>query len=175
MTLPASGSISLWGIASEFGLAQTAVFPTAFYGKGGAPASGALSFSNFYGRSGLSVTVHGGSYNKSAGTGSATASYLLSSDGTERDQDNINVGTWISNPASRGSYWVRATLVSGSAPTSGTLNAWTNLSTSQGWGITQIGNGEKSCSLNIQVASDSGGSSIVSSATLDLHASVGLI
>lgn len=52
MTLPASGAISLSQIAAEFGLASNAAFPTAFYGKGGAPASGALGFSDFYGRSG---------------------------------------------------------------------------------------------------------------------------
>lgn len=52
MTLPASGEIGLHQIASEFGIATNSVFPTAFYGLGGAPGSGALSFSDFYGRSG---------------------------------------------------------------------------------------------------------------------------
>jgi hypothetical protein len=54
MTLPASGAISLGQIAAEFGLASSSAFPSAFYGKGGAPGSGALSFSDFYGRSGAS-------------------------------------------------------------------------------------------------------------------------
>lgn len=53
MTLPASGAIGLGQIAAEFGIAANSVFPTAFYGLGGAPASGALSFSDFYGRSGV--------------------------------------------------------------------------------------------------------------------------
>jgi hypothetical protein len=57
VTLPASGSISLHEIAAEFSLAQTAIFPSAFYGKGGAPASGALSFADFYGRSAAVVVV----------------------------------------------------------------------------------------------------------------------
>lgn len=51
MTLPASGTITLEQIADEFSLAHNSVFPTDFYGKGGAPASGALAFSDFYGRS----------------------------------------------------------------------------------------------------------------------------
>ena len=57
MTLAASGALGIGtgtanrDIAVEFGLASNAVFPTAFYGKGGAPASGALSFADFYGRS----------------------------------------------------------------------------------------------------------------------------
>jgi len=57
MTLPASGTITLAQIAAEFGLASTAIFPTAFYGKGGAPASGTLSFADFYGRSAPAVVV----------------------------------------------------------------------------------------------------------------------
>ena len=52
MTLPASGPINLAQIAAEFGLASTTPFPSGFYGKGGAPSSGPLSFEDFYGRSG---------------------------------------------------------------------------------------------------------------------------
>lgn len=52
MTLPASGAISLSQIAGEFGLATNSTFPAAFYGKGGAPASGVLRFGDFYGRTG---------------------------------------------------------------------------------------------------------------------------
>jgi hypothetical protein len=50
MTLQASGAISLAQLAAEFGLPANTPFPTGFYGKGGAPASGALSFADFYGR-----------------------------------------------------------------------------------------------------------------------------
>lgn len=51
MTLPASFPISWQQICDEFGLAYTSSWPSAFYGKGGAPASGNLSFSDFLGRS----------------------------------------------------------------------------------------------------------------------------
>lgn len=51
MTLPASFPISWQQICNEFGLAYTSSWPSAFYGKGGAPASGNLSFSDFLGRS----------------------------------------------------------------------------------------------------------------------------
>lgn len=52
MALPASGTITWQQICTEFSLdPSTAVWPTNFYGKGGAPASGALSFADFYGRS----------------------------------------------------------------------------------------------------------------------------
>lgn len=54
MTLPASGPISIGTggtINTEFGIAANAIFPNAFYSRGGAPASGPLSLSDFYGRS----------------------------------------------------------------------------------------------------------------------------
>jgi len=56
MTLPASGPISLTQIAAEFGLPANSAFPAAFYGKGGAPASGPLSFADFYGRSAFTLS-----------------------------------------------------------------------------------------------------------------------
>lgn len=54
MTLPLSGPLVLGSggnLTTEFGLAANAVFPTAYYSKGGAPASGPLSMTDFYGRS----------------------------------------------------------------------------------------------------------------------------
>ena len=57
MTLPSSGPISINDIAAEFGLPSNSVFPTAFYGLGGAPSSGPLSFSDFYGRSASSISA----------------------------------------------------------------------------------------------------------------------
>jgi len=57
MTLPSSGPITLFQIADEFGLAHNSVFPTAFYGKGGAPSSGVLTFTTFYGRSNYSLSA----------------------------------------------------------------------------------------------------------------------
>lgn len=74
MTLPGSGALSLNDIIAEFGLASDATFPTEFYGLGGAPSSGALSFSDFYGRSNVIFTPDGGSVGAS---GLGGASYTL--------------------------------------------------------------------------------------------------
>ena len=57
MTLPASGPISLGQIADEFGLPHMTPFPSGFYGKGGAPSSGPLSFADFYGRSAFTLSA----------------------------------------------------------------------------------------------------------------------
>jgi hypothetical protein len=63
MTLPASGTITWSQICTEFSLNPvTAVWPTNFYGLGGAPGSGNLSFADFYGRSA------GGTYTPVPGT-----------------------------------------------------------------------------------------------------------
>lgn len=92
MTLQASGPISINDIAAEFGIANNSEFPTAFYGLGGAPASGALSLSDFYGRSNTlpvdftigARTGAGTTYRRtltssvSGGSGSYTYSWSLS-------------------------------------------------------------------------------------------------
>jgi hypothetical protein len=63
MTLPTSPPISITQINAEFGIAVGAVWPAAYYGKGGAPSSGALSFADFLGRSsGAIYTPAPGSY-----------------------------------------------------------------------------------------------------------------
>jgi hypothetical protein len=62
-----SNPITWANLCTEFSLDPlTAVFPASFYGKGGAPATGVLSFQDFVGRSG------GGSYTPTPGTYSYT-------------------------------------------------------------------------------------------------------
>lgn len=60
MTLPNSGPLSISQIAAEYGVSLPCVFPDAFYGKPGIPASGALSISTFYGKSNVTFTPDGG-------------------------------------------------------------------------------------------------------------------
>lgn len=62
MTLPLSGPISIGGsgtsdITTEFGMSPDTTFPGGFYGLGGAPSSGPLSFSDFYGRARNSISA----------------------------------------------------------------------------------------------------------------------
>jgi hypothetical protein len=67
MALPGSGTITWQQICAEFGLdPATAVWPTSFYGKGGAPAAGTLGFADFYGR------ANGGTFTPPPGTYSYT-------------------------------------------------------------------------------------------------------
>lgn len=71
---------SLYQIADEFSLARSTPFPSGFYGKGGAPASGPLSFADFNGRSAVTTltavvtpSVTGTAVNASGTTNAATA------------------------------------------------------------------------------------------------------
>lgn len=60
MTVPLTGPVVLGAggnLTTEFGLANNAVFPTAYYGKGGAAGSGPLSFEDFRGRSNTAVAT----------------------------------------------------------------------------------------------------------------------
>lgn len=58
------------------------------------------------------------------------------------------------------SYWMRATIVSGSL-TTGTTGSWLALSSNRLFGVTAPSNGVKSCTLYFQLATDSGGTNII--------------
>lgn len=78
MALPASGEITFAQICAEFGLnAATAVWPASFYGKGGAPSSGPLSFADFYGRAGVSVTINPATSYSEGATSVGNASHTV--------------------------------------------------------------------------------------------------
>jgi hypothetical protein len=70
-----------------------------------------------------------------------------------------------------GSYWVRATLVSGTAPTGNTLNAWHALTGTPRWTLTAPAGGAyqgRACTLQIQIASDAAGANVVTSGASNL-------
>lgn len=92
----------------------------------------------------------------------------------------VNGGTTTSDwgtpttPGEGANYWVRATLNSGSTPSGPALGSWHQLSSSRAWALTRTSVGVLSCQLNVQIASDSGGSNILSSCTVNLEAEVTL-
>ena len=97
-------------------------------------------------------------------------------DGTLQGFRNGNVSLWTVNwfaptQADIGSsYWVRAVLVSGNTP-SGTLNTWLALNAVRGWTLTAPAGGPvqvRSCTLQIQIASDAAGANIVTAGSASL-------
>jgi hypothetical protein len=77
-------------ICTEFSLPNNSVFPAAFYGKGGAPASGPLSLENFYGRSAvLPVSI-----SPPTVSGTGTSSTILTSAATATASGGTGVYTY---------------------------------------------------------------------------------
>lgn len=100
---------------------------------------------------------------------SAAAWVIFDVDGEETgykgNNVNIHTSSWYSpTTANVGqSYWIRATLQTGVAPTtisSDVLDTWLPLTTLRSWVYT-VANGVKAGTLRIQIAADSAGSSIV--------------
>lgn len=69
------------------------------------------------------------------------------------------------------SYWIRATLSSGSTPNNGNpgIGTWLQLNTTRTWGYSSGGGtiGTRTGTLLFQIASDSGGTNIVASGSFD--------
>lgn len=84
------------------------------------------------------------------------------------DQDggagSTSGGGWYS-PTTAGigsGYWVRMTLLSGTAPgTSPGLGTWLQLSSDRQWGWSRASNGSTTATVKIEIATDSGGTNIV--------------
>jgi hypothetical protein len=98
-------------------------------------------------------------------------------DGTVQGFRQGNVLLWTRNwfaPTQAGigaGYWVRAALVSGNTPSGNALNTWVALSGVSGWTLTAPAGGavqSRSCTLQIQIASDSAGANVVTSGAASL-------
>jgi hypothetical protein len=111
------------------------------------------------------------------GVTSALASYDLYSDGTAvavgDSTTNFNWGSPTTAGAGN-SYWVRATLSSGSTPSGSALNTWHQLSIARGWSVFRSSSsvGTTTSVLTMQIATDSGGSNIIDTATITLVANI---
>lgn len=70
-------------------------------------------------------------------------------------------GEWCQNNPPIGSYWVRATVYAGTTPTSGTIGSWLALTSTRTWSWLRSAVGTTSGTLKIEIATDSGGSTIV--------------
>lgn len=158
MTLPASGPISLSDIRNEFG--GSAPDSLSEYYRGGAyvpnipannsiPTSGAISLSDFYGTTNLLISLSGGGDTTIVPGGTATASISFVGDGNYIGDSGSDWG--VPNTSGLGNdYQIRATLSSGSAPSSGTLNTWQNIGTSRTWSLTAT-NFDATSTLSISI------------------------
>jgi hypothetical protein len=173
VTLPAVPPISIAQIAAEFGLAATAIFPTAFYGKGGAPASGVLSFFDFLGRSAGTPTGLVDIFTTSCdaiafGAGTANANYVLNASGAGSGS-GVTGWTWLLS-GTAAAYEVFATLTSGTL-SSGTTGSWLPLNVTRSWSRTRTGIGVSSAQVALQIRRVSDGL-VLDNAQIVLNATV---
>lgn len=92
----------------------------------------------FKDKSAISNTITlGSTLSVSIMAGAATATYSLTNAGAilySADRDGtVTTSNWISPLSNFGNFSVRATLLSGPTPASGTLNTWLNLATTRTW------------------------------------------
>ena len=155
MALQSSGAISIGDIAGEFG-GSTPHSLSEYYGvASGVPSSGAISISNFYGKSNIVFTLSAISpsiYDYSLST--ATAGLRVGADGyiyalgsespvnSSSSYVQMNTGTdWIIPRSVISGYFVYATKISGDNLTSGTLNSYLSLASDQTWQLTNSTDG----------------------------------
>lgn len=190
MPLPSSGPLSLDDIQTEFGgtnpisldeyYAGGANVPAGTTGTFGAvPSSGTISIQNFYGTSKVVYRLDSDTYSDFGATAlqPAEVAFYVNSDGTVEVTtfgsgvvDNYN---WITPTTGSTTYFVRATLNSGSL-NSGTTGTWLALTSNRVWSVykDESSAGSQTADLTIAIASDSGGTDIVVSANVSLQAEV---
>jgi len=135
-----------------------------------------VSFSDFYGASGLVVNIDGGTFYDFAFDSTASVFIRLNTNGTITADDG-NAGTytdtdWIT-PTSTGigsSYEVRATMNSGVTPI-GTFNSWIALSTARTWSLSRSTIGITTSSFTLQIR-DTATDTVQDSAAIDFTVEV---
>jgi len=173
MALQSSGAISIGDIAGEFG-GSTPHSLSEYYGvASGVPSSGAISISNFYGKSNIVFTLSAISpsiYDYSLST--ATAGLRVGADGyiyalgsespvnSSSSYVQMNTGTdWIIPRSGMSSYYVYATKISGDNLTSGTLNSYLSLASDQTWQLSNSTDGTtKTTVIEIKIWDNNTGS-----------------
>lgn len=197
MALQTSGAISLLNIATEFG--GTSPHSLSEYYRGGGlvpntpantnvPTSGVISLSNFYGASASSGSIvnplpgNGSTYSSSDDISSQVYLYV-NTDGIMQvnttSAGTTTIGNWFT-PTTTGignSYWVRFVLNSTSGSSTNTswttTTGWLQLSSQRSCFVSAFTSGpsnrSRTANYTVQIATDSGGTNIVTSGTYTLQ------
>jgi hypothetical protein len=190
MPLPTSGPLSLNDIKGEFGgptspslgdyYAGGANVPAGTSGTNGAvPSSGTISISNFYGTSKAVFRLDAAGYSDFGAISiqPAEVAFRVNSDGTVEastfGSGIVDSYNWITPTTGSTTYFVRATLNSGSL-NSGNTGIWEALTTDRVWTVykNEFTSGSQIANLTIAISSNSGGTNIVASANISLEATV---
>lgn len=191
MALPSSGALTLADIQTEFGgsnpislneyYAGGAYVPAGTSGTNGAvPSSGTISIWNFYGTSKVVYRLDSDVYIDNALSPSdAQVDFYVNSNGTILATAGTSFPftlanyNWITPTTGSTTYYVRATLTSGTF-TSGTTGTWLALTSNRSWRTAYTSNspGNKKTTATFEIATDSAGTNVVVSASISLEAYV---
>ena len=180
MTMPSSGPISLGQANTELGFSATALISMndaavrTLAGVGGSGTTWGMN--SLYGKSARSFSLSQllEIFGEANTGGTAYAEYQFSGDGTivggNSQSGSFSVGNWTT-PTTAGigsSYWVRCTQTSSSGPSTQYGNSrgvWHQISGAPVFGVSKTANGLSTRVYTFEIASDSGGSNIVATAT----------
>jgi hypothetical protein len=192
MPLPAPGvPLSLSQIQTEFGgtnpislseyYAGGGLVPSGTSGTNGAvPSSGTISINNFYGTSAVVYRLDSDVYiDTQLSPDDAQVDFFVNSNGTILATAGISFPftlasyNWLTPTTGSTTYYVRATLTSGTF-TSGTTGTWLALTSNHSWRTAYTFNtpGNKMTTATFEIATDSGGTNVVVSASISLEAFV---
>lgn len=156
MAIPNSGPLSMSMFRTEWG-APTPTPLSWFRGKSGLPSSGPISFSQFYGKSNITVNMPDLNLSGVELGGSAAVSLNLQTNGqytTLQAGTPGPTGTYVTPTASATSLEVRATVTN--APSAGAVwsgagfGTWLPLSTARGWALTLSSAGLDTGGFNLE-------------------------
>ena len=188
MTLNASGPISLGGsttgqsINLELGrsaTAQVSLNESAVRTLAGVPSGAIVMPTDFYGKSNVVYRLDTAGYSDIGVLNilPAQTSFSVKSDGTVEaatfGSGIVDSYNWITPTTGSTTYFVRATLNSGSL-NSGSTGVWEALTVDRLWDVykSEFSAGSQTANLTIAIATDSGGTNIVVSATISIDATV---
>jgi hypothetical protein len=125
------------------------------------------------GGSGSTIVALADAYVSDYNSGSAEASYSLTSGGdvfgTTTLNGAIDIGDWISpKSAAPGSYEVQADVIYGSVTGSAT-GSWLALTSTRTWTLSLVGSGSEAAALTVSIRL---GGTVITTATIDLEAYV---
>jgi hypothetical protein len=171
MAIPASGTVSLSDIQTEFGGTNPISISEYYSAAGGVPASGEISVSDFYGTSAGVVSLS--DYNIFVIDDTiATAEITYYTNGAVTHSQSTSGQLWF-DPNSTGIgdlYEIYVSVSSGVTP-SGTLNTWLALSSNRTWSVTDAIDdpSSRSSTLAVQIR-DAATQTVQDTATVTLTA-----
>lgn len=104
-------------------------------------------------------------------TGACVVTFGGNSSGTVDTVDTSNMWARPAHAWFGLNHWIRATLTSGTAPSTGTMNTWLALSTNRNWTVARTqgeGVGTDTSTILFEISTSSSGSPVVASGTITI-------